>query len=141
MDSIAITQAPVPAWKGYVWPLLLSIIVLGIATIPGFIWRDGGFLTANILDLQGRSETEIGDFGNKYLPLGFAFTVGLVATLNPCGFIMLPAYLGLYIGTDDDACSSENSGKWHKRLLQALITFFRERYPLRFKFDIKISEL
>jgi cytochrome c-type biogenesis protein len=130
MDAIAIIQRPAPAWKGYVWPLLLSVIVLGIATIGGFIWRDGGFLTANILDLQGQSETGIDNFSTKYLPLGFAFTVGLVATLNPCGFIMLPAYLGLYIGTDDDAGAPENSGKWDKRLLQALITFLREM-PLR----------
>ena len=51
MDTVAITHAPVPAWKGYVWPLLLSVIVLGIATIAGFIWRDGGVLTANILEI------------------------------------------------------------------------------------------
>ena len=34
-------------------------------------------------------------------PLALAFTAGLVATLNPCGFAMLPAYLSWYLGTDD----------------------------------------
>jgi len=34
-------------------------------------------------------------------PLALAFTAGLVATVNPCGFAMLPAYLSWYLGTDD----------------------------------------
>jgi cytochrome c biogenesis protein CcdA len=29
-----------------------------------------------------------------------AFTAGLVATVNPCGFAMLPAYLGYFLGVD-----------------------------------------
>lgn len=33
-------------------------------------------------------------------PLALAFTAGLVATLNPCGFAMLPAYLSWYLGTE-----------------------------------------
>ena len=35
------------------------------------------------------------------LPFAFAFTAGLVATLNPCGFAMLPAYLSYFMGLDD----------------------------------------
>jgi len=35
-------------------------------------------------------------------PLAMAFTAGLVATVNPCGFVMLPAYLSWFIGTADD---------------------------------------
>ncbi|CAN5410089.1 cytochrome c biogenesis CcdA family protein [soil metagenome] len=33
-------------------------------------------------------------------PLAFAFAAGLVATLNPCGFAMLPAYLSYFVGLD-----------------------------------------
>lgn len=36
-------------------------------------------------------------------PLALAFTAGLVATLNPCGFAMLPAYLSWYLGTETAA--------------------------------------
>lgn len=38
-------------------------------------------------------------------PLALAFTAGLVATVNPCGFAMLPAYLSYFMGidTDDDS--------------------------------------
>ena len=35
------------------------------------------------------------------LPLGYAFGAGMVSTVNPCGFAMLPAYLGLYVGRRD----------------------------------------
>jgi cytochrome c-type biogenesis protein len=35
-------------------------------------------------------------------PFALAFTAGLVATVNPCGFAMLPAYLGYFLGLSDD---------------------------------------
>lgn len=34
-------------------------------------------------------------------PLALAFTAGLVATVNPCGIAMLPAYLAWLVGGDD----------------------------------------
>lgn len=33
-------------------------------------------------------------------PLALAFAAGMVATVNPCGFAMLPAYLSYFIGLD-----------------------------------------
>lgn len=30
----------------------------------------------------------------------FAFGAGLLATVNPCGFAMLPSFLAVYLGTD-----------------------------------------
>jgi cytochrome c biogenesis protein CcdA len=33
----------------------------------------------------------------------YAFTVGLLAAVNPCGFPMLPAYLSFFIGAERDA--------------------------------------
>jgi cytochrome c-type biogenesis protein len=33
-------------------------------------------------------------------PLALAFTAGLVATVNPCGFAMLPAYLAWFVGVE-----------------------------------------
>jgi len=36
-------------------------------------------------------------------PLGYAFVAGMVASVNPCGFVLLPAYLGYYLGDDQDA--------------------------------------
>ena len=34
-------------------------------------------------------------------PLALAFAAGLVATVNPCGFAMLPAYLSYFMGIDE----------------------------------------
>lgn len=34
-------------------------------------------------------------------PLALAFTAGLVATVNPCGFAMLPAYLSYFLGLEE----------------------------------------
>ncbi len=31
-------------------------------------------------------------------PIALAFAAGLVATVNPCGFAMLPAYLAYFMG-------------------------------------------
>ncbi|MGN6792102.1 MAG: cytochrome c biogenesis CcdA family protein, partial [Streptosporangiaceae bacterium] len=33
-------------------------------------------------------------------PFGYGFIAGMVAAVNPCGFVLLPAYLGLYLGND-----------------------------------------
>jgi cytochrome c-type biogenesis protein len=48
------------------------------------------------------------------VPLAYAFTAGLVAAVNPCGFPMLPAYLSYFIGLDDD------SGDGARRVLRAV---------------------
>ncbi len=44
--------------------------------------------------LSGSSGTGISNVGIK---LGFAYAVGAASAVNPCGFAMLPAYLGLYV--------------------------------------------
>lgn len=33
-------------------------------------------------------------------PLALAFAAGMLATVNPCGFAMLPAYLGFFLGSE-----------------------------------------
>ncbi|MBT3941719.1 MAG: cytochrome c biogenesis protein CcdA [Chloroflexi bacterium] len=112
MEATAINQQSV--LRSYFWPALLTAAVLGFAAVAGFIWRDGGFVTSNVLNLQGQSEGQV-DSLSSLLPLGFAFTVGMVATVNPCGFVMLPAYLGLYIGTD----SGDESVRLDRRMARA----------------------
>ncbi|MGI9625122.1 MAG: cytochrome c biogenesis CcdA family protein [Acidimicrobiales bacterium] len=43
-------------------------------------------------------------------PLGLAFAAGLVATVNPCGFAMLPAYLSYFLGLEDDELAAAHHG-------------------------------
>jgi cytochrome c biogenesis protein CcdA len=40
------------------------------------------------------------------LPFGYSFGAGMVSTVNPCGFSMLPAYLSLYLGDRDDGTAA-----------------------------------
>jgi cytochrome c biogenesis protein CcdA len=40
-------------------------------------------------------------------PLALAFTLGMVATVNPCGFAMLPAYLSYFLGMEDPSTSPQ----------------------------------
>src|SRR5690242_7346756 len=35
-------------------------------------------------------------------PFALALAAGMVATVNPCGFAMLPAYLSYFLGTETD---------------------------------------
>ncbi len=38
--------------------------------------------------------------GVNDLPLAWAFGAGLLASVNPCGFVLLPSYIALYLGTN-----------------------------------------
>lgn len=38
----------------------------------------------------------------------YAFATGMVATINPCGFAMLPAYLSYFLGLDDPSTDSQS---------------------------------
>jgi cytochrome c-type biogenesis protein len=51
------------------------------------------------------------------LPFGFAFGAGMVAAVNPCGFAMLPAYLSLYLGTEESGFAQRSAAS---RVLRAL---------------------
>ncbi len=53
-----------------------------------------------------------------FLPLGYAFGAGMVATVNPCGFAMLPAYLGLYLGRGEERFAQTSATR---RFAQALV--------------------
>ena len=41
--------------------------------------------------------------------LAYAFATGMVATVNPCGFAMLPAYLSFFLGIEQDRASTSRA--------------------------------
>lgn len=52
------------------------------------------------------------------LPFGFAFGAGIVAAVNPCGFAMLPAYLSLYLGSQEEGFEKRSAlGRSSRALL------------------------
>lgn len=48
----------------------------------------------------------------------YAFSVGMVATFNPCGFAMLPAYLSYFLGLENDDRLDQRPGA---AILRALV--------------------
>ena len=52
------------------------------------------------------------------LPLGFAFGAGIVAAVNPCGFAMLPAYLSLYLGSQEEGFEKRSA---IRRMIRAVL--------------------
>ena len=86
-------------------PVLAGGTALTVAIIGAFIAGEAsGTSGVNgfVESLSGSSSSGLGDLGLGLLaPLGFAFAAGMVAAVNPCGFAMLPAYLGLYLGSDE----------------------------------------
>ncbi len=52
------------------------------------------------------------------LPFGIAFAAGMVAAVNPCGFAMLPAYLSLYLGTEEGGFAERSVTR---RVVRALV--------------------
>lgn len=76
-----------------------ALAVLGLTTITAFLTHTG-----TAFDLTGHVENWSAEASNALrllgtaLPLGFAFSAGMASAVNPCGFVMLPAYLGLFMG-------------------------------------------
>lgn len=42
----------------------------------------------------------------RLLPVGYAFAAGMVASVNPCGVLMLPSYMLYHLGARDEATST-----------------------------------
>jgi cytochrome c-type biogenesis protein len=53
--------------------------------------------------------------------LAFAFAAGMLSTVNPCGFAMLPAFLAYYLGVDDTPTGAAPAGgRLIRRAVQGL---------------------
>ena len=89
--------------RSLVLPALVAGLSLAVAVIGAIlIGRDSGIDGVNgfVEALSGNSSSFLGNLG-LLAPLGFAFAAGMASAVNPCGFAMLPAYMGLYLGSND----------------------------------------
>lgn len=92
----------------------LTIAVVGALLVRGESEIDGvNFFVESISGFAARS---LGGWG-VIAPLGFAFGAGIAAAFNPCGFAMLPAYMGLYLGIHDERNAPSFAGQIGKALL------------------------
>ena len=78
----------------------LTLAVLALAVAAGLLAPSvsAGPLVA-VESLSARISGILLSLGTK-TPLGYGFVAGMLAAVNPCGFALLPAYLGLYLGDD-----------------------------------------
>jgi cytochrome c-type biogenesis protein len=77
--------------------LLTGIVLAAVLVLTVLGGPTGGELGVRSEALAGAARARLGALGAA-LPLGYAFAAGMLAALNPCGFALLPAYLGLQLG-------------------------------------------
>jgi len=70
--------------------LIASFVLPGIIVVT---------LIFVLIAFQASAETTAAKIVNL-LPIGFAFAAGMVASMNPCGFLLLPSYISYHLGTD-----------------------------------------
>lgn len=89
--------------------LALALATVAVATLGA--WLTPGSVGALNQGVEALSSSSAGllDRVATLLPLGFAFGAGLVSAVNPCGFAMLPAYLGLYLQRGMDGAASRGA--------------------------------
>ena len=103
MSNVTATAGGSRLWKGYALPALAATVPLSVAIIGAFFSDSGGGnVVGGVEGLAGRSARLLENVG-LLLPIGLAFAAGMVSTVNPCGFPMLPAYLAMYVGSDEGA--------------------------------------
>lgn len=74
-------------------------LLVKLAFFSGLIGLVAGTIFM-LISLQAGAETTMADLA-AWLPLGWAFAAGMVASVNPCGFLMLPTYISYHLGTQE----------------------------------------
>src|SRR5210317_507873 len=87
-------------WTLFATFVLPAVLVLGLLFV--------------LVTLQGGLETGLANL-TRLLPVGFAFAAGMVASVNPCGVLILPSYALYQVGS-----GSENTPT-ARRLLRAVL--------------------
>ncbi len=68
------------------------------------------------MDIQTLVSSGLGQLAG-FLHVGYAFGAGMVSAVNPCGFAMVPVYLSLYLGAEDQRFRQRS---WVVRLVKAV---------------------
>ena len=97
-----LAQQDVNFWRSVALPMAvagaaLAVAIVGAAVVSG----EGGIDKINLFvegTLSGNSQQWLG--GLISASAFFALAAGMASAVNPCGFAMLPAYLGLYLGSN-----------------------------------------
>ncbi|MEE8046830.1 MAG: hypothetical protein V3T49_08320, partial [Dehalococcoidia bacterium] len=102
-------------------PATIAAVVALFALIAGLMVGPGGnSFIGGALNYSSDSAGVVGGIGS-FLPLGFAFAAGMVATVNPCGFVMLPAFLTMYLTDQQGDASDASEGRSVKGISRSLL--------------------
>lgn len=66
--------------------------------------------------LRGSAESAMAGLASA-LPVGYAFSAGMVASVNPCGFLLLPSYVLYHLGARETGFYEQSASR---RTLRAL---------------------
>lgn len=103
-------------WQRQLLGFLGAFVALVAAVVAALLYRPG---LEGLFGAESFSSTASNFLtgAGAIVPLGYAFGAGMVSAVNPCGFALLPTYLGLYISSDE---SSGVTPRISRRLLRGL---------------------
>jgi cytochrome c-type biogenesis protein len=107
-------------------PIIITIIIIIIIIIIGLNAEETktstSFLPINlIIAVSTQLSTIINQLGS-FLPLGLAFLAGMSAAVNPCGFILLPTYLGLILNENNHGQDIQETNYFHLIQIALFVT-------------------
>lgn len=70
-----------------------------------------------LIAIQNSAESAVAGVA-AWLPVGWAFAAGMVASVNPCGFLLLPSYISYQLGSQEDGYYEQSAVR---RLGRALV--------------------
>ena len=74
------------------WLVKLASNVIPVGFVAGVLFL--------LVRIQFGAETAVAGIAG-WLPVGWAFAAGMVASVNPCGFMLLPSYLSYHLGAEE----------------------------------------
>ena len=86
-----------PVSRSAVIATVIAAIAYGLAIAGALALRNSEGIDGVNRFVEGLSGTSGAGISNLGIKLGFAYAVGAASAVNPCGFAMLPAYLGVYV--------------------------------------------
>jgi cytochrome c-type biogenesis protein len=104
LSEIAEPEQAGSRWRRFAAALAVLLALAGAVVGALLTGSDAGGINRSVEAASSSSGTLLNGLA-ELIPLGYAFGVGMVAAVNPCGFAMLPAYLALYLGTDDPSAA------------------------------------
>ncbi len=101
--------------------LLVSVLAVVAAVVAALLTGAGSLgIVGSVERASSASGTLLQSLAGA-LPLGYAFAAGMVASVNPCGFALLPAYLGYYLSDGGTSVGPRHTGQMLLRAVKVSV--------------------